>query len=206
MRKCELFRERRFVETLRCAPFGAILRPYLQGQTHRKVGAQSFRSKGFGLGQRGCRGRSAISLTQRELLSFCLQQFPDQPSQRRMWRVARVLEPLRQRSWHVGKLASHRGLKCKIASHSGFVHCFQFSPWYFLFRAASPTDRRRARCKVRATGAEFRLAATILPQASTILPRRPTVHQKSKGSRPGMSLPGSSTCLNPRPVTPTAIP
>ena len=164
MRKCELSRERRFAETLRCAPFGAILRPYLQGQTHRKVGAQSFRSKGYGLGQRGCRGRSAISLTQREPLSSCLQQFPDQSSHAGcgVWRVS--LEPLRQRSWHVGRLASHRGLKCKIASHSGFVHYFQFSPWYFLFRVASPTDRRRAQCKVRATGAEFRLAATILPR------------------------------------------
>jgi hypothetical protein len=111
-----------------CTAFGAILRPYLQGQTHRKVGAQSFRSKGCGLGQRGCRGRSAISLYSeshsRSVSSHSLTSPPKPDAARGACTraVAATLVTRGENSQVIG------GLKCKIASRSGFIHSFQFSP------------------------------------------------------------------------------
>src|SRR5262245_26171563 len=133
-----------------------------KGQTHRKVGAQSFRSKGYGLRQRGCRDRGAISLTRRDVVSSSLQQLPDQPSLRRTRRVARAFErwPLAarkgiRRSW---------GLKCKLASRRGVVHsslCSPLSSLHLSSPAAFPTDRRRVLQAVRAPGTRLQLAVTI---------------------------------------------
>ena len=113
-RRCELANcfakvaSRRHCE---CAAFGAILRPYLQGQTHRKVGAQSFRSKGCGLGQRGCRGRSAISLYSeshsRSVSSHSLTSPPKPDAARGA--CARAVTDNARDTW--GKLAGHRGVE-----------------------------------------------------------------------------------------------
>jgi hypothetical protein len=49
----------RALETLRSSVVGRYWCP--ESQTHRKMGTQSFRSKGLGLRQRGCRDRQVIS-------------------------------------------------------------------------------------------------------------------------------------------------